>query len=347
MPKVSVIIPIYNVEKYLRECLDSVVNQTLKDIEIICINDGSTDNSLAILEEYASKDSRIILLNQENQGQGVARNNGIKISKGEYTAFIDPDDWVELDYLEIAYKSFLDKKVDIIQFDQTICKENGEKKRTIHFNKFIKKYFKVTFYNNDIFDWQFLNINDFSKLPLSAWDKMYSTEFLKRNKIFFAFNKRAEDHIFSISSTLLAARILYFSKAFYNYRYRKGSSVNVESDENFCIFENIQLLKEFLNKKNLYSTCYQAFTAYTINTLTMHYECIPTNSRITFLSKCKEILDEKDYKKLLKKINGDYSFLEKIFSIKNKKEAGIIYKVIVVLGFKFKFIFEKRKRYDK
>ena len=88
MPKVSVIIPVYNVEKYLRECLDSVINQTLSDIEIICINDGSTDNSLEILKEYAENDSRIKIITQENQGQGVARNNAIEAAQGEYLVFV-------------------------------------------------------------------------------------------------------------------------------------------------------------------------------------------------------------------------------------------------------------------
>ena len=93
--KVSVIIPLYNVENYLKQCLDSVVNQTLKEIEIICINDGSTDNSKQILEDYARKDDRIKIINRKNSGQGVARNVGIKYAKGEYIGFVDSDDWVD------------------------------------------------------------------------------------------------------------------------------------------------------------------------------------------------------------------------------------------------------------
>jgi glycosyltransferase involved in cell wall biosynthesis len=92
-PKISVIIPVYNTEKYLRQCLDSVVNQTLKDIEIICINDGSTDNSLQILNEYANRDSRFIILQQKNAGSAIARNSGLRIVRGKYFAFIDADDF--------------------------------------------------------------------------------------------------------------------------------------------------------------------------------------------------------------------------------------------------------------
>ena len=96
MPKVSVIIPVYNVEKYLRECLDSVVNQTLKDIQIILIDDGSTDSSLGICKEYAQKDNRIKIIEQKNQGAGAARNRGMSEAKGDYLYFLDSDDFLEL-----------------------------------------------------------------------------------------------------------------------------------------------------------------------------------------------------------------------------------------------------------
>ena len=113
MPKVSVIIPVYNVEEYLRECLDSVVNQTLKDIEIICVNDGSTDNSLAILEEYAAKDERLRVFTQENQGQSVARNLAMEKARGEYIGFVDSDDWIDLDFYEKLYRAAVKAQADI------------------------------------------------------------------------------------------------------------------------------------------------------------------------------------------------------------------------------------------
>lgn len=103
--KVSIIIPVYNTEKFLKKCMDSIVNQTLKEIEIICINDGSTDNSLKILEEYATNDNRIKLINQNNLGQGTARNKGLEIACGEYIGFVDSDDWIDEDYFEKLYNS--------------------------------------------------------------------------------------------------------------------------------------------------------------------------------------------------------------------------------------------------
>lgn len=103
--KISVIIPVYNVEEYLARCLDSVTKQTLKDIEIICINDGSVDKSASIAEQYAKKDKRISLINQENKGLSAARNAGMRVARGKYISFVDSDDWIDLDFLEKLYNA--------------------------------------------------------------------------------------------------------------------------------------------------------------------------------------------------------------------------------------------------
>lgn len=114
-PKVSVIIPVYNAEKYLRECLDSVVNQTLKEIEIICVDDGSTDGSLTILREYRKKDKRVKVLTQANEGVSAARNRGLLSACGEFVAFLDSDDYIEISAYEISYKE-AKKKMQIFWF---------------------------------------------------------------------------------------------------------------------------------------------------------------------------------------------------------------------------------------
>lgn len=122
MVKLSIIIPVYNTEKYLHRCLDSAINQTLTDIEIICINDGSTDNSLSILNEYAAKDERIRIVNKKNEGAGVARNTGIILAKGNYIGFIDSDDYVDNNYFEELYK-YADK-YDLIRGIRVIDEKN-------------------------------------------------------------------------------------------------------------------------------------------------------------------------------------------------------------------------------
>ena len=123
-PKISVIVPIYNVEKFLPRCLDSVLAQTFKDFELICVNDGSPDNCAAILEEYAKKDSRIKILTQDNQGLSMARNNGFKIASGEYVYFLDSDDFIHPELLEYAYNLCLKHKADLLGFNYIKNKTN-------------------------------------------------------------------------------------------------------------------------------------------------------------------------------------------------------------------------------
>ena len=116
MPKISVVLPIYNVEKYLRRCLNSLLNQTFTDFEAICVNDGSLDKSLHILEEYASKDLRIKIITQENQGLSMARNNGLKIAQGDYIYFLDSDDAIHPKLLEITYNFASKYEADMVCF---------------------------------------------------------------------------------------------------------------------------------------------------------------------------------------------------------------------------------------
>lgn len=113
MVKVSIIVPVYNVEKFLEKCLDNLINQTLKDIEIICVNDGSTDNSLNILKSFANKDKRITVIDKQNEGPSVARNVGLEKAQGEYIGFVDSDDWVDLDFYEKLYNSAVNNNADI------------------------------------------------------------------------------------------------------------------------------------------------------------------------------------------------------------------------------------------
>ena len=123
MPKISVIIPVYNVEKFLKRCLDSVLAQTFQDFEVICVNDGSTDKSGEILESYAFRDNRIRIFTQDNQGASVARNNGLKNIHGDYIFFLDSDDVIHYQAFEILTKLLEDNNVDMVSFDQLDCKE--------------------------------------------------------------------------------------------------------------------------------------------------------------------------------------------------------------------------------
>ena len=130
MKKVSVIIPVYNVEEYLEECMESVIHQTLKEIEILCVNDGSTDHSLQILEQYAKKDDRIRIISQENSGYGKAMNCGLDAATGEYIGIVEPDDYVPLNMYEDLYGKAKEEKLDFVKADfyRFTTEKNGNKK---------------------------------------------------------------------------------------------------------------------------------------------------------------------------------------------------------------------------
>ena len=192
MVKISAIVPVYNVEKYLKECLDSIINQTLTDIEIICINDGSTDNSLKILNEYAEKDKRVKIFTQKNQGLSIARNNGMKYAKGEYISFIDSDDYIELNTFEKLYDKATRDDLDILMFKSFVYDEQKQKINEFDayhdlevFDKFIKNIFCH------------LDTKEFThRISVTSWSKIYKTDFLKSNEINFPEKLLFEDNAF-------------------------------------------------------------------------------------------------------------------------------------------------------
>ena len=133
-PEVSIIIPCYNVEKFIKDCLESVINQTFKNIEIICINDGSTDSTPEILKKYSNIDNRIIVVNQKNKGLSGARNSGINVSCGKYLMFLDSDDWIDTDYIEKMYNAI--KKNDCeIAVSTIIRKREHSQKLRVHYTE--------------------------------------------------------------------------------------------------------------------------------------------------------------------------------------------------------------------
>lgn len=219
MAKVSIIVPVYNVEKYLRKCLDSLINQTLKDIEIICINDGSTDKSLEILEEYKNRDSRIILLNQENSGQSIARNNGIKKATGEYLGFVDPDDWVDLDYYEKLYNAASTNDTDIAVGG--IIRVTGIKKK-----KFLN-FEKETLTDNTNLKFELCDVPEKSYV----WNKIYKTEKMKEIGLEFEKGIFYEDCIFTPQALFYLGEIVTVPNIYYYYLRRGNSTVKQRSEK--------------------------------------------------------------------------------------------------------------------
>lgn len=221
MPKISVIIPVYNVEKYLPACLDSVVNQTLRDIEIICINDGSPDNSLSILQDYASKDERIVLIDKQNEGVGKARNDGIRAAGGEFIAFMDSDDYYPApDVLEKLYTAAKKNNVKIAGGYRVKFTENGtitEERYPISDGGLAFSANGVTDYNDYQFDYGFTLY-------------IFEREMLIANNIVFPPYKRFQDPPFFVRAMIAAGR--FYACDFPCYRYRllpMASKYNIRS----------------------------------------------------------------------------------------------------------------------
>ena len=219
MSKLSVVIPVYNVEKYLSKCLDSVINQTFDDLEIICVNDASTDNSLLILDKYKHKDNRIIVINNEkNIGLGLTRNRGMEYATGEYIHFLDSDDWLELDSYEKLYGlSETFNKPDVIHFEyQYISNIDGSKSNRDY-------YYKDNLFN------KVLNIeqeNDIIGLwDRHAWNKLYRTKFLKENNLLFNDYPCYEDIEFAFNVLVKSKSICFINDILLNYRYNNSSSL--------------------------------------------------------------------------------------------------------------------------
>ena len=215
----SIVLCVFNSQKYLVKCLDSLVNQTLKDIEIICVNDGSTDKSKKYLEEYLKNDSRIKIINQKNQGVGHSRNNGLKIAKGEYVTFFDGDDWAELTLCEKLYKNAKIHNSDISMCGISLY---NEKNKTFNDKNFYytlsiipKKYLTQSF--SPIEGKEFL-----FKLNFEIWNKIYNKKFLLENSIKSETLEIFNDVIFYFK-TLSSAKIISYVNENLIY-YRKHSN---------------------------------------------------------------------------------------------------------------------------
>lgn len=213
----SIIIPAYNTEDYLKDCLDSVFNQTYKNFEVIVVNDGSTDNSYKIIASYKNQ-KNLIVLNQENQGLSVSRNNGVDVAKGEYIIFLDSDDYLELDALEIIDKNLNDE--DVLRFQLTTVDENGN---------MLKKEFGCEFRNING-PKSFENIVK-EKYIDNAWLYCYQNTFYKDNK--FKFKKGFYHEDFGLVPIILlkAKKVSSINNSLYNYRQRKNSIMTTKNQD--------------------------------------------------------------------------------------------------------------------
>ena len=242
--KVSIIIPIYNVENYLIQCLDSVINQTLKEIEIICVEDCSTDNSLSILEEYAKSDSRIkAIKNEINKGLATVRNIAMAEATGEYIAFLDSDDYVDLSTYEKAYNLAKENDLDCVLFKtSTVDDKTGEIKDNLDYFalKPFEGFEKSVFNNKDTVDFT-------CNICVQVGSKLLRREFLQKHNITFPDGLIFEDEPFFYNFYLNAEKISFLDENLYYYRVNREDSIIAKGGKSFGdIVEIFRLIREII-----------------------------------------------------------------------------------------------------
>lgn len=240
--KVSIIIPVYNVEQYISQCLDSLINQTLQEIEIICINDGSKDNSLNILKDYADKDSRIKIINKKNEGLSCARNDGLKAASGEYIGYVDSDDWVAEDFYEKLFIAAKKYNADIAAGNIVRC------------GKLVRKY-RIKYEQEKLFT------DNTEKLKAAGipkynyvWNKIYKRENLLKLDIPFPAGKVYEDICWSIKVIYYLKNLVIVPESNYYYRKNQNSIVSVtkKSEKNMKDGdEAVNIMVKFAQEHNL------------------------------------------------------------------------------------------------
>ena len=307
-PKISIILPIYNVEPYLRQALDSVKNQTLADIEIICVDDCSTDNSLTILKEYAQNDKRFIIIEQkENKGQGFARNTALNIAKGEVIMFLDPDDWYKPEACEKAYHQIMKNNNDFVYMNYCFYVESGNKfeyqSGDYHLEGFLENLS-----NPNIKLWE-LNTNFW--INVNTVCRAYKKEFLDKNNIKYDEDLRfCQDVSFFAKVLANAQSTSIISDVLYVIRTRANSASKTPKNYEGCIISRkraYEIIKKSEHAEELLMPC----LCYMLTVL-KHFK------RLTKL-------DNKIEKEFYNKMREFFIFLDKNENMEQIKNQSIFY----------------------
>ena len=279
--KVSVIVPIYNASAFLRQTIDSILSQTLKQIEIICVDDGSKDDSLSILNGYA--DERIRVVSQENGGAGKARNTGLALAKGEYLSFLDADDFYEPDMLEKAYLKAKQDDSDIVVFRSDQYREDLDR-----FNEA-----KWTLRINDLppytpFDHRSFTDNVFKVFVGWAWDKLFKRTFVQKYGLSFQEIRSSNDMLFVFTAVVLAEKISVIDEVLYHQRRGNPDSISNTRERSWDNFyKALNALKENLIRFRLFEELRQDYINYCLHFSLWHLNTISGEKKKVLFHKLK------------------------------------------------------------
>lgn len=297
MDKISIIVPVYNIQEYLEKCVKSIVKQTYKNLEILLVDDGATDNSGIICNDFALKDDRIKVIHKKNGGLSSARNEGIKHATGKYICFVDGDDFIREDYCEVLYNALIETKSDVSAVSYKEIKNS--KTRIYNSAARSKKDFddKLTVYNRNETIIQFLHWKNFR----IAWNKLYKTKILK--DIWFKEGATFEDMYFNYKVLSRSKRVAYVNSPCYNYIRRDGSISTTYSEKNLNDFADAILdvfygVKENFPKlaKHNYYALLQWLTSLSLKYMSANekYPKVIKKSNIIF-SELNEYIERDDF----------------------------------------------------
>lgn len=267
-PCVSVIIPVYNAQETLKQCIDSLLTQTFNDIEIVCVNDGSTDKSQKIIEEYMRKDSRVKLITQSHTGNAFARNKGRYLARGEYIVFMNSDDYAKPEMVDNLYKNAKEHESDIVIFSATNLNP-----KTMEFfdeefplNEFSEDYDNRAFSPQETYEFMF-------KISPYIYKKMFKREFLEKNNITFIKGLNYEFYLYFIQAYILAGNITILRKPIVMHRQSNKKGFK-EDYKKMDLFKIMKLEKDFLIKRKLYKELKYQFEKSKKNILIDWYKTI-------------------------------------------------------------------------
>lgn len=282
-PAISVIIPAYNVEEFIRPCMDGVLAQTMKDIEVICVDDGSTDSTLRILKEYEQKDPRVKVLTQQNGGAGKARNTGLAEAKGEALSFLDADDLFEPDMLETAWKRLKETKAQFTVFDSDMYMNDTKEYRSARHIRTEALPPYAPFHRRAMTD------NPFRVFIGWAWDKLYDADFVRENGLTFQEQRTTNDMAFVFSAIAIGERIsVTTGKKLAHHRKNVHSSLSNTREVSWhCFHDALIRVKEFLISRGIWYELEQDYVNYCLHAVLWNLGSLQGEAREKLYNKLK------------------------------------------------------------